>query len=358
MQTALTQVVLFCRAGFERECAGEMQELAANQGVYGYPQFEPASGYVLFICTEPGGAYKLIHSLPWQQPVFTRQWAACLPTLGAVPKQDRVGWLVQAMADFPQGGEVWVEAPDSEQGGQLQTLCRKLTPPLASALRKVGKLSEKRNLKQPRLYVAWLTEQQVVVGLAKPANAAPWPQGIMRLKFPAGAPSRSTLKLDEAWRFFLSAEEQQSWLQPGMTAVDLGAAPGGWTWQLAHQHFRVTAVDNGPMDEALMESGLVKHRQEDGFTYVPERPVDWMVCDIADKPSRSIDLMARWFEQGWCRFSVFNLKLPMQKRLAAYQQCREVFESRMQAAGLQVEMRWRQLYHDREEITAFVRLLD
>ncbi|WP_285527584.1 SAM-dependent methyltransferase, partial [Escherichia coli] len=50
-------------------------------------------------------------------------------------------------------------------------------------------------------------------------------------------------------------------------AVDLGAAPGGWTWQLVNREMRVTAVDNGPMAENLMYSGLVDHQKVDGYQY-------------------------------------------------------------------------------------------
>ncbi len=55
----------------------------------------------------------------------------------------------------------------------------------------------------------------------------------------------------------------------------------------------------------------------DGFTYRPARPVDWMVCDIVDRPDRVTDLVARWFLEGWCRQCIFNLKLPMKRRLGA-----------------------------------------
>ena len=44
--------------------------------------------------------------------------------------------------------------------------------------------------------------------------------------------------------------------------------------------------------------------------FAPKR-VDWMVCDMVEQPSRVLELVADWFEQGYCQFSVFNLKLPM-----------------------------------------------
>jgi 23S rRNA (cytidine2498-2'-O)-methyltransferase len=189
-----------------------------------------------------------------------------------------------------------------------------------------------------------------------PAKSAPWPQGIPRLKFPREAPSRSTLKLEEALLTLLDDGERERWLKPGMNAVDLGAAPGGWTWQLARRSLRVTAVDNGPMDRALMQSGVVTHVREDGFRFRPKKPVDWMVCDMVEQPRRIAELVARWFADGWCRHSIFNLKLPMKKRYAETMLCLDLIRSKLASAGRQVELRAKQLYHDREEITVFCRL--
>ena len=66
---------------------------------------------------------------------------------------------------------------------------------------------------------------------------------------------------------------------------------------------------------ALLDSGLVKHRRTDGLTYRPAAPVDWMVCDIVESPSRVARLAARWIAEGWCRETIFNLKLPMSAAL-------------------------------------------
>jgi 23S rRNA (cytidine2498-2'-O)-methyltransferase len=178
--------------------------------------------------------------------------------------------------------------------------------------------------------------------------------GIPRLRSPRQAPSRSTLKLEEAFLRLLSDDERQQELHSGMRAVDLGAAPGGWTWQLVQRHMSVTAVDNGPMQPALLESGLVDHVREDGFRYQPAKKVDWMVCDIVDKPKKVTDLMARWLTAGWCRRTIFNLKLPMKKRYQEVQQCLALLEQRLVGAGIGASIRCKQLYHDREEVTVCV----
>jgi len=176
--------------------------------------------------------------------------------------------------------------------------------------------------------------------------------GIARLRMPSTAPSRSTLKLAEALMHFLGDEEATRRLTPGMSAVDLGASPGGWTWQLVRRGLFVTAVDNGPMDAALLETGQVKHRRADAFGFRPPEPVDWMVCDVVESPSRVASLAAKWVAGGWCREAIFNLKLPMKKRWEETGRAREIVDEAF--GGRPYRLALKQLYHDREEITAWL----
>jgi 23S rRNA (cytidine2498-2'-O)-methyltransferase len=176
--------------------------------------------------------------------------------------------------------------------------------------------------------------------------------GIPRLKLHADAPSRSALKLEEALLTLLDEDERARLLQRGMHAADLGAAPGGWTWVLARHGLRVTAIDNGPLRAHVLDTGLVEHERADGFRWQPPRPLDWMVCDMVEQPRRVAARMAEWFREGWCRQAVFNLKLPMKKRWDETVLCLDLFREQ---ARRPLELRARQLYHDREEITVFAR---
>ncbi len=72
------------------------------------------------------------------------------------------------------------------------------------------------------------------------------------------------LKLAEAILMFIGDRESELF-RPGKRAVDLGAAPGGWTWQLAHRGLRVTAVDNGPLKGSVRDDPLVTHVRADGL---------------------------------------------------------------------------------------------
>jgi len=137
-----------------------------------------------------------------------------------------------------------------------------------------------------------------------------------------------------------------------MHAVDLGAAPGGWTWQLVRRGLLVTAVDNGPMDPALMNTGMVNHRRTDAFTCSPERNIDWLVCDMAERPLHVSRLVARWFIQKHCKAAIFNLKLPMKKRYQTVMECKQVLDRSLGREGIDHQLRIKHLYHDREEVTA------
>ena len=179
--------------------------------------------------------------------------------------------------------------------------------------------------------------------------------GIPRLKFPPGAPSRSTLKLAEAIvTFFPEDAQRRARFAAGMRAVDLGASPGGWTYQLVDRSMHVTAVDNGTMDPALMATGLIDHVRADGFKYRPPQPVGWMVCDMVEQPSRVAALVARWIADGDCRACIFNLKLPMKKRLDEVRACRAIIEEGARKAGSGARVRLKHLFHDREEVTGYV----
>jgi 23S rRNA (cytidine2498-2'-O)-methyltransferase len=358
----------YCRAGFEPECALEIAACASEQSITGEPRTAP--GFVEYRLHAAVDAAALNALADWRRAIFARQSLIAFAHLPALPRADR---LTPIMAMLTARGErfvdVWVEAPDSDEGKALAPFCRSFGNALVGGLKKAGLLAPGRSpsaaeardgRERPagatrRLHAFFPQSDNVYLAAVDPTRAAPWPQGIPRLKFPRAAPSRSTLKLDEALLVLLDDDERRRWLKPGMSAVDLGAAPGGWTWQFVQRSVRVIAVDNGPMDAALMQSGLVTHRREDAFRFQPGKPVDWMVCDMVEQPRRVAELVARWLAQGWCRRTIFNLKLPMKKRYEETRLCLDLIRAHVAKhhAASALTLRARQLYHDREEITAY-----
>ncbi|MBI2385916.1 MAG: rRNA methyltransferase [Elusimicrobia bacterium] len=151
------------------------------------------------------------------------------------------------------------------------------------------------------------------------------------------APSRSYLKVEEAYG--LLGREPQA----GETVVDLGAAPGGWSYSAAKRGALVVAVDNGPLKGGGLHAGIT-HKAEDAFKYAPPGAVDWLFCDMVEDPDRIADLLGRWLDEGWCRRFVVNLKFGRHDPLRVLSRAEEL------RPGCSL-LRVRHLFHDREELT-------
>jgi len=336
MNTSPADWLIYCRPGFERDCVEETQakpiEAVEN------------SGYVL-LQGKPRLAYA--------QLAFARQLIRLQGEVPDLPERDRLTPLLAAIPDAPERfGALRLETPDTNEGKTLSGFTRRFQPLLEQALRESGRLANDGLL--PRLHIFFPDPHRALIGSSDPGNSASAHMGILRLKLPHDAPSRSYLKLAEAFETFLSQEEQAQWLRPGMSAVDLGAAPGGWSWQLVQRGLKVIAVDNGPLKGAAAEHPAIRHLRQDGFRYRPQRPVDWVVCDMVEQPQRVANLVVEWVASGLCTRAMFNLKLPMKKRVAALHDALDAVRHILDAKGLRYRLEAKQLYHDREEVTVLL----
>jgi 23S rRNA (cytidine2498-2'-O)-methyltransferase len=349
---SLQNILLYCRPGFEKETAAEISDITQQAGLYGYIKAKEDSGYAVFHPQTASSPDQLTQQVHYNELIFPRQLIFALDMIKDLPSDDRITPL---LAQIQQTGltfnDCWLETPDTNDGKQLNNFTRKFSGLFNKALQQQQLIDTKSHW---RLHIFFLSSSALYIGVSDTHNSSPLMMGIPRLRMSRAAPSRSTLKLDEALKTMLTTDEQQRYLQNGMSAVDLGACPGGWTWQLVNRGIRVTAIDNGAMDDALMASGLVTHLRADGFKFTPEIPVDWLVCDMVERPLHISRLMARWLSEGLCRYAVFNLKLPMKQRYDIVQQCRSIIEDACKAHGLRCQIRMKQLYHDREEITVVV----
>lgn len=343
------ELLFYCRTGFEPECCEEAQMQAQRLGHI--VQCEVLAGGGAAWVRGSQTAIQQLESLPISSWVFARQRLRVLDRLDGLNIQDRVG-PVAAAVPARHWSALWLEAADSPDGRPLMRLCRGLEPHVRHALIKRGLRLEQRDA--PRLHVFFPTTASAWLASSDPRNASPWLQGIPRLRVAQEAPSRSALKLEEAIETLLQPEERQRLLRPGKSVVDLGAAPGGWSWVLASRGLKVTAVDHGRLAPQLLANYPIRHCSADGFVWRPAKSVDWLVCDIVDKPARVSDLMGRWLREGLTRNALFNLKLPMRKRFQEIERCRQHLAKAL--AGRPHQIRMRQLYHDREEITVLAML--
>ena len=141
--------------------------------------------------------------------------------------------------------------------------------------------------------------------LASPTQTSPFVNGEVAFQEDrSGPPSRAYLKLWEActlWR---------AWPQPGQACLDLGAAPGGWTWAIAQLGAQVTAVDKSPLEPAIAAMPGVTIRRESAFGIDPahEPPIDWLFSDIVAYPSRLLGLVQAWIASGRAGRIVCTLK--------------------------------------------------
>ena len=349
-------IVAHCRSGFEAECVSDILRIATRARIELACDAVAGGALVIASC----GA---LDNARWERALAaTPPWFARSLFVGdgphALPERDRVTPLLTIATEHePPFRAIWLETPDTNEAKTRSGLCRRLSAPLTVAADRAGLLApdDPRGL---RLHVVFVAATRAWVGTSRAATGSPWPMGIPRLAQPHSAPSRSTLKLAEALMTFLTEDERLRLLKPGMRAVDLGAAPGGWTWQLAQRGLSVTAIDNGLLRGGVARDPLVEHLRADGLTWRPRRPVDWMVCDIVLQPSRIAALVAAWVADGACRRTIFNLKLPMKKRYAEVERCAALIGDVLSRRRLRHMLRFKQLYHDREEITGYCARLD
>ena len=173
--------------------------------------------------------------------------------------------------------------------------------------------------------------------LASRTKTSHFPNGECRfIEDRTGPPSRAYLKLWEACTLL------GRWPAPGETCVDLGAAPGGWTWALAGIGARVIAVDKARLDPAVAAMPQVALRQESAFG-LPPQPVDWLFSDVVAYPDRLLALVRRWLDAGAVRRVVCTIKFQGATDHAAAEAFAAIEGARVQ-----------HLFHNRHELTCML----
>jgi 23S rRNA (cytidine2498-2'-O)-methyltransferase len=176
-------------------------------------------------------------------------------------------------------------------------------------------------------------------------NRSLWPGGQMRFRREEGQISRAEFKLLEAISIF------DVMIPDRGAALDIGAAPGGWTNVLRRFGLRVVAVDPADMHVSLLGDRQVVHIRERIQRYRPTEPFDMIVNDLKMDARDSIEVMLgvrRHLKPGGT--GVMTLKLP--KTVPSSRAMLEFVRGdvRRLEAGFQV-LGARQLFHNRSEIT-------
>lgn len=134
-------------------------------------------------------------------------------------------------------------------------------------------------------------------------------------------PSRAYLKL---WELFTLIEKHPT---KGDGVVDLGSAPGGWTWVLDQLGCNVTSVDKAPLDSKTQFSARVKHVEESAFALQPISGTRWMFSDIICYPSRLVELVKKW--EGVVPNLVCTIKFQGSTEFAAVEELLKIPQSQV-----------------------------
>lgn len=193
-----------------------------------------------------------------------------------------------------------------------------------------------------------LTPEQGYLGLSRAAdNLSDWAGGARRFKQEQGQVSRAEFKLLEALELFGLR------LPAAGTALDLGAAPGGWTRILRQHALSVVAVDPADLDARIASDPAVRHIRQAAQSYLPatDEQFDVILNDMrmdARASAQVMGLAARNLkDEGW---ALLTLKLPQRGAVKAAASALEALRAWYEISGA------RQLFHNRSEITAALKL--
>ncbi|HEY8284152.1 MAG TPA: SAM-dependent methyltransferase [Chloroflexota bacterium] len=207
----------FCSAQYEDVAINELARLLDAR-----LDRRPAPGVLLL--RVPGSSAESRARVEAAPPIFTRQLVVGVVKVEMSGRPGLDG-------DADDSGNLVIH---DLEGRPVSTLPSAALVAAAHALAEVGEpaLPLMAMMEGGLVYVG-----RVIAGAGFPAPF--WPGGRPRLPYRPDLVSRSALKLLEALEVFAADPH------PGGKALDLGAAPGGWTQVLAGLGLAVTAVDPG-----------------------------------------------------------------------------------------------------------------
>ena len=345
----MPHLVLVCRPGFEAALSEELA-LRFRGVVHGAEALRQEAGLVILA----GGLARAVREPGPGALLFARQW---LPDAQWVPLSDPAAaaeavvaarltrlpagqpWTLHAFGASSEG-DLAMNAAATRLADAVLHACRAQHPAL------LEHYVEPRDAGKSHALVL----QLCIVSAGVWASLAPgtdlpdaYPGGVHRMRFDPQSPSRSYLKIEEAF------DVLGTYPRTGERVIDLGAAPGGWTYAFLKRGCQVLAVDRGPLKLRSTGSGHVTHVREDGLTFQPPHRwghADWLVSDMLVPPGKTFGLLRRWIEQGGMRRFVVNIKIPQQHPYPVLQPIEDYLRR-----NPDLWFRIRQLYHDRREVT-------
>ncbi len=297
----------------------------------------------------PQHFYVLAEQWRQQPPIFARHICPVLAEI-SLPDGDEVISVLQAViADF-----VDLVDPSLSFSVQTRVFGAALLKPfnvneaLATAVQQ--QTGAPLDVRQPEQILSVVIHEQVAyLGLSLALhNLSDWAGGVRRFARDEGQISRAEFKLLEALEVFRIT------LPPYGLALDLGAAPGGWTRVLHKLQQYITAVDPATLHPSLKQERTIRHKRMTAEEYLAQGAdaFDFIVNDMRQDARDSARLMVQYapylFPDG---AALMTFKLPENGRRAIIKHAFNILQSAYTIADA------RQLFHNRSEITVYLRRL-
>lgn len=295
------------------------------------------------------------------RPIFTRHLAPVQATIPLKNTMDDLEQVAIGVADLPtfallergqhfavqtrltQGEEAGNKRPYS--GGRINQL-------LSEAI--VEETGAVEDIRKPQIVVSLLcTPEEAYAGISLAReNLSAWPGGMRHFAQKPEQISRAEFKLSEALEVFGVTLPERG------RALDLGAAPGGWTRLLLEAGLKVVAVDPAKLDPRLSgKTGLIDFRgyAEDYLEEAERRKqlfdviTNDMRMDARDAARLLIQTRYRLRPDG---FILSTLKLP--HATASIDPLKNLREALSLLSRYFDVVQAKQLFHNRQEVTVIV----
>lgn len=304
---------------------------------------------------------KFRRNIAESHPIFVRHLA---PVQAIIPLQNTetdLANLAIALAELPtfsmlergQRFSVQSRMIQDEKGGQKRAYSSgMLNKMLAEAIaEETGAVEE---IKRPEIVVSVLcTQKRAYLGISLAReNLSAWPGGMRHFAQTEEQISRAEFKLLEALEIFGVTLPSRG------RALDLGAAPGGWTRLLLEAGLRVVAVDPAKLDPRLVRRPNLTHYRGYAEAYLEEFEDQRQLFDVitndmrmdAREAARLLLQMRDFLRRDG--FIISTLKLP--HATASIDPLRNLREATSMLSRYFDIVQAKQLFHNRQEVTVIV----
>lgn len=309
------------------------------------------------LCNVPDAA-RFTHSVAEAHPIFVRHLAPVQAIIKLKNTEADLANLAVTLAELPtfsllergQRFAVQTRMVQYEEGASKRAYSGgRMNQALAAAIaEETGAVEE---IKRPEIVVSLLClQERAFMGISLTReNLSAWPGGMRHFAQTPEQISRAEFKLLEALEVFGVTLPSRG------RALDLGAAPGGWTRLLLDAGLQVVAVDPARLDPRLVRQPGLTHYRSSTETYLEESADQHQLFAVITNDMRmDAREAARLLIQtrGYLQrdgFIISTLKLP--HATASIDPLRNLREATSLLSRSFDVVQAKQLFHNRQEVT-------